>query len=57
MNILQDISESFSLDSYEIEYLRENLPLIEVEELDDFEAYHLGLIDDNLLHRLRTDLL
>jgi hypothetical protein len=56
MSILQDIVEGFSLDSYEIEHIRENLPLIEVEELDDFQAFHLGLITHEQLIERRVGL-
>lgn len=36
MNILQELAEenaSFALDFYEVEWIRENLPLIEVEDI------------------------
>jgi len=57
MNIVRETEADFSLDSFEIEHLRENLPVIGVCELTDFEAFHLGLIDEDLLFRLRTELL
>lgn len=35
MNILQDILDDFSLDFYEVEHIRENLPVIDVEDIPE----------------------
>jgi len=41
------------LEQIVAEYEANELPLIEVEEWDDYDAYHAGMIDYGLLVHLR----